>query len=230
MQLSASCESAFEKVASYTKVTHLSLTMDTAKPRCAFKPHVTELLFVLRLVQLSLTNFSDVKLSTIASQCPQLKSLRISACDIDDENTPIEDFAHLEYLRIGSDMKEHAFFTLLRSCPNLQELHLVKVELTTAFVVGPSCGERPCLEHVQRLTLGTRKGSKCALEDRNDLPSLLDSTLLGLPSLRLVRTDSFNIRLHIISCFPSISLEWCSCTFCLVEFVKINCVEEKSPE
>ncbi|KAH7940796.1 hypothetical protein HPB49_005830 [Dermacentor silvarum] len=229
LELSASCESALEKVASYAKVTHLSLAFDTAKPRCAFKPHVTKLLSVLRLVQLSLTNFCEVKLSTIAIQCPQLKTLRIFACDIDDENTPIEDFTHLEYLRISSDMKEDSFFTLLRSCPGLQELHLGKVELTTAFVVGPSCAERPSLEHVQRLTLGTSRGSKCALDDRNDLPSVLDSTLLSLPSLRFMRTDNFNIRLHIASCFPRISLEWCRCTFCFAEFPKITYVETKAP-
>ncbi|XP_075554780.1 uncharacterized protein LOC142587559 isoform X2 [Dermacentor variabilis] len=229
-KLSAACESAFQKVPSYTKVTHLSLAFNTAKPRCALEPHATELLSVLRLVQLSLTNFCDVKLSTIADQCPQLKSLRICACDIDDENPPIQGFPHLEYLRIVSDMKEHSFFMLLRSCPGLQDLHIGKHELTTAFVVGPSCGERPCLEHVQRLTLGTRKNDKCALDDRNDLPACLDSTLLRLPSLRLVRTNNFNIRLHINSCLPSVSLEWCGCTFCGVEFPKLNYVQTKASE
>ncbi|XP_050037198.1 uncharacterized protein [Dermacentor andersoni] len=230
LELSAKCESAFQKVASYTKVTHLSLAFDTAKPRCAFQPHATELLSVLRLVQLSLTNFCDVKLSTIADQCPQLKSLRICACDIDDESPPVQGFPHLEYLRIVSDMKEHSFFMLLRSCPGLRDLHIGKHELTTAFVVGPSCGERPRLEHVQRLTLGTRKNDKCALDDRNDLPACLDSTLLRLPSLRLVRTNNFNIRLHINSCFPSVSLGWCGCTFCGVEFPKLNHVQTKASE
>ncbi|KAH7940418.1 hypothetical protein HPB49_000188 [Dermacentor silvarum] len=138
LELTAACESVLEKVASYTKVTHLTLIFGSSKSRCSFEPHVTQVLSVLRLVHLSLTNFSEVKLSVIADQCPQLEFLGICACDVEDEQNTTGNFSNLENLRIGSDMKEHSFFKLLKSCPGLRELHLEKDELTTAFIAGSS--------------------------------------------------------------------------------------------
>ncbi|KAH7940795.1 hypothetical protein HPB49_005829 [Dermacentor silvarum] len=224
LELTASCESVLEKVASYTKVTHLTLTFGSSKCRCSFEPHVTQVLSVLRLVHLSLTNFSEKKLSIIADQCPQLEFLGICACGVEDDKNTTGNFSNLENLRIGSDMKEHSFFKLLRSCPGLRELHLENDELTTAFIAGssPSFVESTELEHLQRLTLRTNRDGKCGVDTRNNLPSDLDSVLLRLPSLRRVRTDNFKIRLHIASCFPNILLEWCVCSFCSAEFPKID--------
>ncbi|XP_075554782.1 uncharacterized protein LOC142587560 [Dermacentor variabilis] len=223
LELTARCESVLEKVARYTKVTHLTLIFGSSKSSCSFEPHVTKVLSVLHLVHLSLTNFSEVKLSVIANQCPQLEFLGICACGVEDENSS-GNFANLEHLRIGSNMKERSFFNLLRSCPCLRELHLEKDDLTTAFVVGPSpsCGEPPAFEHLQRLSLRTNMDGKCGVDTSNDLPSHLDSIMLRLPLLRRVRTDNYKIRHHIASCFPSISLDWCVCTFCSAEFPKID--------
>ncbi|KAL1419569.1 hypothetical protein MTO96_025307 [Rhipicephalus appendiculatus] len=126
-------------------------------------------------------------------------------------------------------MKEELFFKLLKSCPGLRELEIDKDELTTTFLVGPpeSCGERPMLAHVERLTLRTSTDwyDICTLDEVEDLPSDLDSTLSCLPSLRRVRTDNYDIRLHINSCFPNIALDWCTCTVCASEFPKMNEVQ-----
>ncbi|KAL1419573.1 hypothetical protein MTO96_025311 [Rhipicephalus appendiculatus] len=85
-----------------------------------------------------------------------------------------------------------------------------------------SCGERPRFEHLQRLTLRTNWDHECGLDTRSDLPSDLDSTLACLPSLRRVRSDDYNIRLHVASCFPHIALDWCVCTVCCAEFRKVD--------
>ncbi|KAL1419570.1 hypothetical protein MTO96_025308 [Rhipicephalus appendiculatus] len=70
IELTAACESAIRKVASYTKATHLSLFSTMPKDKSPFEPYVTEVLTVLRLVHLSLTHFCDVRLSAIAKLCP----------------------------------------------------------------------------------------------------------------------------------------------------------------
>ncbi|KAL1419567.1 hypothetical protein MTO96_025305 [Rhipicephalus appendiculatus] len=226
LELTAASESAIAKVASYTNVTHLSLFSALPKDKIPFEPHVTQVLSVLQLVHLSLTHFCGVKLSVIAKLCPQLKFLGIRVCGVDDEGDTAANFSSLEHLRVGSEMKEESFFKLLRSCPDLRELEIDKDELTTAFVAGPdeSCWERPKLEHVERLTLRTNTDwfDICSLDYVVDLPSALDSTLSSLPSLRRVRTDHYDVRLHINSCFPNIALDWCMCTLCVSEFPKMN--------
>ncbi|XP_037499301.2 uncharacterized protein LOC119373344 [Rhipicephalus sanguineus] len=222
--LTAESESAIGRVASYTKVTHLSLVSSLPKDKCSFEPHVTEVLSVLRLVHLSLKRFCGVKLSVIANLCPHLKFLGIFMCVVDGEEDAAADFPNLEHLHLDCAMKEGSFFKLLRSCPGLRELELEVDELTTAFVVGPpeSCGERPRLEHVKRLALRTNCDVESGLDTRDDLPSDLDLTLACLPSLRRVRSDSYEIRLHVASCFPHIALDWCVCTLCFAEFPKIS--------
>ncbi|KAL1419568.1 hypothetical protein MTO96_025306 [Rhipicephalus appendiculatus] len=70
LELTAACECAIRKIASYTKVTHLSLFSAMPKNKSPFEPHVTEVLSVLQLVHLSLTHFCGVKLSVIAKLCP----------------------------------------------------------------------------------------------------------------------------------------------------------------
>ncbi|KAH7972015.1 hypothetical protein HPB52_005046 [Rhipicephalus sanguineus] len=196
LDLTAESESAIGKVASYTKVTHLSLVASLPKDKCSFEPHVTEVLSALRLVHLSLKRFCGVKLSVIANLCPHLKFLGISMCDVDGEEDVAADFPNLEHLRLGCAMKDESFFKLLRSCPGLRELDLEWDELTTAFVVGPpeSYGERPRLEHVERLTLRTNCDVESGLDTRRDLPSDLDLTLACVPSLQRVRSDSYEIR------------------------------------
>ncbi|KAL1419571.1 hypothetical protein MTO96_025309 [Rhipicephalus appendiculatus] len=164
LELTAECESAIRKAASYTKVTHLSLFSAMPKNKSPFEPH--------------------------------LKFLGMRACGIHDEEDIAANFSNLEHLRLGSAMKEASFFKLLKSCPGLRELEIDKDELTTAFVV--------------------------ALDDVDDLPSDLDLTLSCLPSLRRVRTDNYDIRFHINSCFPNIALDWCTCTVCASEFPEMN--------
>ncbi|KAH8029276.1 hypothetical protein HPB51_024701 [Rhipicephalus microplus] len=225
-KLTAACEGAIAKVASYTKLTHLSLFSAMPREKSLFQPHVTQVLSALRLVHLSLAHFSGVRLSVIAELCPQLKFLALRACDISDEEDMVTSFSNLEHMCVGSTMKKESFFKLSRSCPGLRELEIDKDELTTAFVVGPdaSCGERPILERVVRLTLRTNTdwSDFCGLDHVDDLPRNLDSTLSRLPSLRRVRTDSFKIRLHINCCFPNIALDWCTCTFCDSKFPDID--------
>ncbi|XP_075721630.1 uncharacterized protein LOC142764968 [Rhipicephalus microplus] len=226
LELTAACEGAIAKVARYTKLTHLSLFSAMPREKSLFQPHVTQVLSALRLVHLSLAHFCGVGLSVIAELCPQLKFLSIRACDISDEEDMVTSFSNLEHMCVGSTMKKEFFFKLLRSCPGLRELEIDKDELTTAFVVGPdaSCGKRPILERVERLTLRTNTdwSEFCGLDHVDDLPRNLDSTLSRLPSLRRVRTDSFKIRLHINCCFPNIVLDWCTCTICDSKFPDID--------
>ncbi|KAL3195668.1 hypothetical protein MRX96_001795 [Rhipicephalus microplus] len=74
LELTAACEGAIANVASYTKLTHLSLFSAMPRDKSLLQPHVTQVLSALRLVHLSLAHFCGVRLSVIAELCPPDKA------------------------------------------------------------------------------------------------------------------------------------------------------------
>ncbi|KAH9380058.1 hypothetical protein HPB48_001710 [Haemaphysalis longicornis] len=232
LELTFSSHETLAHVVRFSRLTHLSLIGSTAVPPHPFSSPVVALLARLPLKHLSLTNFRDVSVPTLAMACPGLESLTILAGSARDEFIVPPVFHRLRRLRLSCFMRQPMLVALLHACRDLVELHLEEDYLSGGFLTGPAfmSSPRPSLTQLERLTLRTRPPGCNSVVDLRVSPSDLDAALAELPALRQVRTDNFKIRFHLDNGAarpPPIALEWLGCSKCFSEYPKVSSEQQE---
>lgn len=216
LQVTTSCLNSLSYIANFTDILHLSV-MFASGGFASFASHVVHWLRKFdKLQSLDLKFFEVVKLSVIALHCKELRSLQLSRCKIADEVLPSDAFQRLETLRLDSYAPARVLCSLITAGDSLVCLHLDGDGACHRFL-DPRV-YKGHLVALERLTL--RTGLSIAalgihLDDLNPL-------VMALPSLRILATDSYVLRLFFEMHVPNVHLSWTTCTVCESEFPKIS--------
>uniref|UniRef100_A0A023GBG6 Uncharacterized protein n=1 Tax=Amblyomma triste TaxID=251400 RepID=A0A023GBG6_AMBTT len=201
----------------FEQLTDVSLMFIAQGTLCAFRGLLEDTLKRLKLKHLSLKFIKGISLLAVAQNWPQLQSLSLAECSVDDDldEIPPGSFAGLVKLRVGSDISIRTLEMVLGATRRLVTLRLDGDLLCTSFVIRCSLGSLPRLE---RLTLGTKQSLPALVLTGNDVRYLIKA----LPALRYVATDSYDLRLFFENYMPKVTLDWCQCTTCAAEFPRID--------
>ncbi|CAN7976347.1 unnamed protein product [Ixodes persulcatus] len=209
-------------IAHFKDVRRLSIT-SSFQP-CYFHQYASKLLREFQLEELSLENFEDVPLSSLAIFCGNLSSLSVKHCTI-KECVPLPaSFPNLTYLLLGNIIiTKVGLHALLSGCKNLITLQINDPKIAVIVKLVPELR----LEKLERLLTPPShfvlpfklRIFKC----ENYIPSVLKR---NLPSLRYLATDSYGLRLFFETHAPHVTLAWSSCTICTAHFPKANELQE----
>uniref|UniRef100_V5GS92 F-box/LRR-repeat protein 15/At3g58940/PEG3-like LRR domain-containing protein n=1 Tax=Ixodes ricinus TaxID=34613 RepID=V5GS92_IXORI len=200
-------------IAHFKDVRRLSITA-SFQP-CYFHQYASKLLREFQLEELSLENFEDVPLASLAIFCGNLSSLSVKHCTF-KECVPLPaSFPNLTYLLIENIIiTEVGLRALLSGCKNLITLQINDPKLAVIVKLVPELR----LEKLERLVLNTNQTLSSSDVGVDDLKRFL----ANLPSLRYLATDSYGLRLFFETHAPHVTLAWASCTICTAHFPKVN--------
>ncbi|CAN7938540.1 unnamed protein product [Ixodes hexagonus] len=163
------------------------------------------------LTSLSLEGFLSLNLSLIATRSSELRRLSIPFCRTSKWLAPKNSFPRLETLELDSaDGAE--LQSLLAACPNLVALRLRGLDVSVCFLkMFPG---KLSLKRLEQLELECPE----SLKGEGVSPVQLKKAFDGLPSLRYVAAESYELRLFLEDHMPHVTLGWLSCTVCAAKF------------
>lgn len=172
---------------------------------------------LVHLEQLNLQFFSNLDLREIAENCPKLVDLCLHGCTplpdhVIDEELLLKNLVSLRMeLPIPHFEGTLTFLTLVVvNRETLSDLRLDGDAASRAFLDTCCMKQFPRL---RRLTLNTSS----SIRELGVLPKNLHDAVKGMPALKFLVTDSYDLRLFFEYYVPSVSISWSVCTVCMVE-------------
>lgn len=214
--LNTTCTDALASVTDFSNLRRLSLMFAADGSLCPFAPHAARLVRKFNLDELSLKNFDDVSLSYVAKHCRNLRTLSLITCNVSEEEASADWFPKLESFRVGRSISTPTFRGLLSACRRLKRLELRSDGACGMFLdPGVSTTTFPELERLHFGTYLTLKELGASIAD-------LRALSLRLPALRILATDSYDVRLFFENYVPRVKLAWTTCAVCAAEFPKLD--------
>ncbi|XP_077489037.1 uncharacterized protein LOC144099534 [Amblyomma americanum] len=215
---------SLETMAAVSAFRHLRSLSIALRPPISFVNVDSELLRLLRALPrlecLSLEFCGGLRLAVITKLCPQIKGLRLLSCEgPSDDDIALDGnaFPDLEILEMSAKLHKRTYHGLFRATAQRLRILRLSGDGTCSEFLHLCClgGQQISFPHVEELMLGTKLTVSALKLHPEDLHTLLKA----LPELRLLVTDSYDLRLFFQNyCVPRgrVSLLWCECVFCAV--------------
>ncbi|XP_075727419.1 uncharacterized protein LOC142768866 [Rhipicephalus microplus] len=213
-------QQALDKISAFRNLRSLAVAFVPAFMSRDTSTHLGRLLAKLPdLEELEIEHCGGIRLLEISRLCSHLRVLKLANCfgSLSDVPVDADAFADLECLDLDMQILIPVFASLLGAIKNkLRSLHFHDQELCSAFLhYCVQNSRRLAFPSLQRLTLGTKESLSALRLQPQDLQTAVNA----LPSLRHVKTDSFDLRLFFENCRAlrgRVSLSWTGCVYCAV--------------
>ncbi|XP_037581739.2 LOW QUALITY PROTEIN: uncharacterized protein LOC119464952 [Dermacentor silvarum] len=176
-----------------------------------------------RLEELALDCCVGLRLSTIASLCPNLRSLRLILCATSTQDAPVEAgaFPNLECVELCVPALAVAFGALLLAARDtLRTVRLHDDDICGVLKFARRHGGDVRFPRLEDLFLKT----EWSVRALGIQPEDLHSVVRALPALRHLDTDSYDLRLFFENYYlplGRVSVSWTECAYCAVEAVNV---------